>query len=206
MRSSWRFVNTLRPILNGRHHAADIFKFSSFHGKCYIFIWNSLNLFITLMIVPAQYFICLNWVSNLIGIQLHSWWYYHGLLPFDYWPWVNTFSLFITDHGLTKFRLTLLSWVLSWDLNKTNLWNHCKFFRYSLYLCVSDGICFLQMLLSVVPEGDKKDWYTENVVPVGIYVTTDSRFASTQWETALLCNDVSHWLGASLESALLLCA
>ena len=30
----------------------------------------------------------------------------------------------------------------------------------------------------------------------------DSRFASSQWETALLCNDVSHWLGASLESAL----
>ena len=29
----------------------------------------------------------------------------------------------------------------------------------------------------------------------------DSRFAPSQWETALLCNDVSHWLGASLESA-----
>ena len=30
----------------------------------------------------------------------------------------------------------------------------------------------------------------------------DSRFALSQWETALLCNDVSHWLGASLESVL----
>ena len=29
----------------------------------------------------------------------------------------------------------------------------------------------------------------------------DSRFAPNQWETALLCNDASHWLGASLESA-----
>ena len=28
----------------------------------------------------------------------------------------------------------------------------------------------------------------------------DSRFAPRQWKTALLCNDVSHWLGASLES------
>ena len=27
-------------------------------------------------------------------------------------------------------------------------------------------------------------------------------FAPSQWETALLCNDVSHWLDASLESAL----
>ena len=30
----------------------------------------------------------------------------------------------------------------------------------------------------------------------------DSRFAPSQWETSLLCNDVSHWLGASLESVL----
>ena len=29
----------------------------------------------------------------------------------------------------------------------------------------------------------------------------DSRFAPSQWETALLCNDVSHWLGVSLEYA-----
>ena len=34
------------------------------------------------------------------------------------------------------------------------------------------------------------------------YIRADSRFAHSQWETALLCNDVSHWLGASLESAL----
>ena len=31
----------------------------------------------------------------------------------------------------------------------------------------------------------------------------DSRFAPSQWETVLLCNDVSHWLGTSLKSALL---
>ena len=30
----------------------------------------------------------------------------------------------------------------------------------------------------------------------------DSRFAPSQWETALLCKDVSHWLGASQETAL----
>ena len=34
-------------------------------------------------------------------------------------------------------------------------------------------------------------WYTGRA---------DSKFAPSQWETALLCNDVSHWLGASLES------
>ena len=30
----------------------------------------------------------------------------------------------------------------------------------------------------------------------------DSMFAPSQWETALLSNDVSHWLGTNLESAL----
>ena len=36
-----------------------------------------------------------------------------------------------------------------------------------------------------------------------IVFRADSRFAPRQWETALLCNDVSHWLGASLKSALM---
>ena len=31
----------------------------------------------------------------------------------------------------------------------------------------------------------------------------DSRFAPSQWQTVLLCNDVSHWLGTNLESAML---
>ena len=39
-----------------------------------------------------------------------------------------------------------------------------------------------------------------------IHTRADSRFAPSQWETALLCNDVSHWLGASLESALHTCS
>ena len=32
----------------------------------------------------------------------------------------------------------------------------------------------------------------------------DSRFAPNQCETTLLCNDVSHWLGANLDSTLYL--
>ena len=35
------------------------------------------------------------------------------------------------------------------------------------------------------------------------YYQGDSRFVSSQWETALLCYSVSHWLGANLESALI---
>ena len=32
----------------------------------------------------------------------------------------------------------------------------------------------------------------------------DSKLGPSQWETALLCNDISHWLGANLESTLML--
>ena len=35
------------------------------------------------------------------------------------------------------------------------------------------------------------------------YTRTDSTFAPSQWEKALLCNDVSYWLGASLVSVML---
>ena len=34
----------------------------------------------------------------------------------------------------------------------------------------------------------------------------DSRLTSSQWETVLLCNNVSHWLDTNLEWALYLCA
>ena len=33
-------------------------------------------------------------------------------------------------------------------------------------------------------------------------IRAGSRLAPSRWEMALLCNDVSHWLGASLEAAL----
>ena len=39
---------------------------------------------------------------------------------------------------------------------------------------------------------------------VHLILRADSRFAPSQWETLLLCDDVSHWLGASLESAMII--
>ena len=41
-------------------------------------------------------------------------------------------------------------------------------------------------------------WRVERVS----HCRVDSRLAPSQWETVLLYNDVSHWLGASLQSAL----
>ena len=41
-----------------------------------------------------------------------------------------------------------------------------------------------------------------NMGTMNISVRADSWLAPNQWETALLCGDVSHWLAASLESDL----
>ena len=51
-----------------------------------------------------------------------------------------------------------------------------------------------------------KSWVHMNLIYIDYIdglTRADSRFAPSQWETALLCNNVSHWLGANLESALL---
>ena len=39
-------------------------------------------------------------------------------------------------------------------------------------------------------------------LPISLDPGKQFRLAPSQWETALLCNDVSHWLGANLESTL----
>ena len=43
---------------------------------------------------------------------------------------------------------------------------------------------------------------TTSIIAYIYIIRADSSFAPSQWETALYCNDVSYWLGASLESAL----
>ena len=45
-------------------------------------------------------------------------------------------------------------------------------------------------------------WYPHQSSHTQNYDRTNSRFAPSQWETALLCNDVSRWLGSSPESAM----
>ena len=62
----------------------------------------------------------------------------------------------------------------------------------------------LDLLVILVPAGNS---VRLSLPPfLGVYAPqasgADSRFAPSQWEMALLCNDISHWLGASLESAL----
>ena len=55
----------------------------------------------------------------------------------------------------------------------------------------------------IPPDVQLFDIFSEQIASI-IQVShrADSRFAPSQWETTLLCNNVSHWLGTNLQSAL----
>ena len=69
-----------------------------------------------------------------------------------------------------------------------------KFMSYLYHVVLNCVITVLDFLFNVLRVCDCE-------------IRADSRFVPSQWETALLCNDVSHWLGTSLESdvEMLLC-
>ena len=107
-----------------------------------------------------------------------------------------------TDHaitgphfdGLLQVRRNSIANALELRLSCTKTSILCKYLSsmeiFLLHLCARAGFLIADMvnisLCCVSP----------------LRCRADTRFAPSQWETALLCNDVSHWLGASLESAL----
>ena len=71
--------------------------------------------------------------------------------------------------------------------------------HYILYYTVLQTVMFVfqvRQFLSYV-HCNSPDIWNARITP-----RADSRFAPNQWETALHCNNASHWLGASLESDL----
>ena len=78
----------------------------------------------------------------------------------------------------------------------TGLYGRLQPIAADQWLVIRQGIC-LSSVRSL-----QWGWSSEMVKITMFVYRADSRFAPSQWETALLCNDVSHWLGANLESAL----
>ena len=74
-------------------------------------------------------------------------------------------------------------------------------------ILIGPSTVILKSVTSLSHDGWKAYWgentcmYTVSVTNM-IYNRDDSRFVPSQSQTALLCNDASHWLGASLQSAL----
>ena len=94
-----------------------------------------------------------------------------------------------------------LEWTLGEWLYVSCVWSsmnvNIKFTdSYMIVTVISGPCCLIQI--------------QNNLFSLDMFITqhtyiprADSRFAPSQWETALLCNDFSHWLGANLESALI---
>ena len=73
--------------------------------------------------------------------------------------------------------------------------------------CTQTTTCYLKqywhLLWHLMASLSHNEFNTRPKLPLLCsYLRADSRLAPSQWETALLCNDVSYWLGANLESAL----
>ena len=88
------------------------------------------------------------------------------------------------------------------QIRKADLENHNK--DGGLWVVIHGRVYDVQDFKSQAPCGsDRLKQYAGRLHVVGDDdLRADFRFVPSEWETALLCNGVSHWLGASLESAL----
>ena len=118
-----------------------------------------------------------------------------------FWQWLVT--KYVTSHYLKQWWPSC--WYIYMSLGHDEL-NHLHSYTPSLSSCVSQsrtGIFeeFWQPLFeppvnSRVKLCEKKAWCDD-------YTIRDQpRYAPSQWETALHCNDISHWLGAYLDWSL----
>ena len=115
-----------------------------------------------------------------IALNWHS--RYNGTRYSGTWLYLLQDVIFNFTSILLWISLSLLSWC-----------QQCLFLFVCFWMWVS-GFLFVCLFLM---------WMS---VPLSFFpwcfYRADPRFAPSQWDTALLCNNISHWLGASLESAL----
>ena len=109
---------------------------------------------------------------------------------------VGFFDLRLNKH------LSEQSWGWWFETPSDPLWRHCNpprrdFLSYENLQRVITAFCMFGVTL----------WWILCIIEFRAWIynyRADSRFAPSHWKTTLHCNDVCHWLGASLESALLL--
>ena len=141
--------------------------------------------------------LCLiSWVSY--GVIILSWWERNGHKI----HWRINFQLILVIDGWSISCKIVLKWmpvdptgvkstlvqVMAWCRQATSHYlSQCWPRSLSPY-----GIIWPQWV----------NWLGPIQRDIAYCIRADSRFAPSQWETASLFNDISHWLGANLESAL----
>ena len=136
-----------------------------------------------------------------------NWWlvmdtYYQPEWHIHYWQGTHfTKGLRAEDWNLVEilFNLIFIQMIPS-DLHKLSCHvQNCDLIWSVYFMIERHNFCLQNLNYEFIsPMGNGSQVTLKGV---GI-IRADSRFMANQWKTALLCNDVSHWLGASLESAL----
>ena len=96
-------------------------------------------------------------------------------------------------HAITHHTFQLKSLNLDWKIQNILVKNHIVL-KLLLHIYQFDTSVFQHAL--------HLEKCLINLLFIRMYCRADSRLAPSQWEMPLLSNDISHWLGASLESAL----
>ena len=119
--------------------------------------------------------------------------------------YINKLTIIGSDNGLSPDRRQAIIWTnagilligpLGTNFSEIFIGIH-KFSFKKMHLKMSSGKCrpfcpglnVLTLVRSLFLDMKKS-------------IRADSRVAPSQWETLLLCNAISHWLGANLESGL----
>ena len=127
----------------------------------------------------------------------------------------KTRKFYLINHSLTywslgKYTYIIISLPFQWSLQHWDIastWNLSSF-KTGIHSSYIANI--LLIACGHKEPGHQQPWYWLFSSRIcwfqhqdGYSSRADSRYAPSRWEAALLCSDVSHWLGTSQESALL---
>ena len=98
-------------------------------------------------------------------------------------------------------RLEFSQWETSLHSNTVSHWLGANLESALIQYITNYFECIIQSLQMHIAHPWYKSWHIRACMVTHI-CRAEFRFGRSQWGTALLCNDVSRWLGASLESAL----
>ena len=112
------------------------------------------------------------------------------------------------QYRLWKLSPKILSAIWNYNIWKCIIFMLCFFSKYLGWSCDGlDNTWFLcykyenHMRFPILQKLSWRIWVAlTSTKPNITHHRADTRFAPSQWETVLLCKDVSNWLGVSLES------
>ena len=129
------------------------------------------------------------------------------------WQWTVTGIILGVNTANERWRYILTSFLIGWAQAQNDpcncsvmLQENCQSIRFTVYKklyhdLLRNAVDILNRF-NYLPTELQDIFFMLKRTKIKHILRADSRFVPSQWETVLHCNGVSHWLGASLESAL----